>query len=93
MYPIKVLLVEDHAVMRQGLKALLAEEADLAVVGEAAHGREAIALVATLAIQDHYRICRAQLEDPRHRLWLLANFRGPSRSRGPRYQHKETSLS
>ena len=38
----KVLLVDDHIVVRQGLKALLSDEADIKVVGEADNGREAI---------------------------------------------------
>jgi len=38
----KVLLVDDHVVVRQGLKALLTDEPDLEVVGEASNGREAM---------------------------------------------------
>lgn len=38
----KVLLVDDHVVVRQGLKALLTDEPDLEVVGEASNGREAL---------------------------------------------------
>ncbi|MGH9599419.1 MAG: response regulator [Bryobacteraceae bacterium] len=41
--PIRVLLVEDHNVVRQGLVALLKMAGDLDVVGEAADGVEAIA--------------------------------------------------
>ena len=32
---LKVLLVEDHAIVRQGIKALLDEEPDITIVGEA----------------------------------------------------------
>jgi len=39
---IRVLLVDDHVVMRQGLSALLQEEADIEVVGEASDGKEGI---------------------------------------------------
>jgi len=39
---IKVLLVDDHKILREGLKALLKGVADLEVVGEASDGREAI---------------------------------------------------
>ena len=42
--PIRVLLADDHAVFRQGLRQLLDLEDDLAVVGEAATGEEARAL-------------------------------------------------
>ena len=38
MKTISVVLAEDHHVVRQGLRALLAAEADLEVVGEAASG-------------------------------------------------------
>ncbi len=40
--PIRVLLVDDHAILRAGLKALLATYEDIEVVGEAATGEEAI---------------------------------------------------
>ncbi len=41
MDPIRVLLVDDHAVLRSGLKLLLQSHGDIAVVGEAAEGLEA----------------------------------------------------
>ncbi len=44
----KVLLVEDHIVVRQGIKALLSDEPDLEIVGEADNGREALNLVSKL---------------------------------------------
>jgi len=44
MKKIAVLLVDDHAVVRQGLRALLEAEGDIAVVGEAENGRQAVAL-------------------------------------------------
>ncbi|MCI0396555.1 MAG: response regulator transcription factor [Chloroflexi bacterium] len=42
---IRVLLVDDHAVVRDGLRALLELEEDISVVGTAADGREALTLV------------------------------------------------
>jgi two-component system response regulator NreC len=45
---IRILLADDHTVLRAGLRALLATEADLEVVGEASEGGEAIRLTATL---------------------------------------------
>lgn len=45
---IRVLLVDDQSLIRQGLKALLELEADLQIVGEADNGQAAIALVETL---------------------------------------------
>ncbi len=41
--PIRVLLVDDHAVMRAGFRMILEAEAGIAVVGEAATGAEAVA--------------------------------------------------
>lgn len=45
MSGIKVLLAEDHAITRQGMCRLLEEESDLAVVGEAGDGEEAVQMV------------------------------------------------
>lgn len=43
---IKVLLVDDHRILREGLRALLSEQPGLIVVGDASDGEEALALVA-----------------------------------------------
>jgi DNA-binding NarL/FixJ family response regulator len=45
MTAIRVVLVDDHAIVRTGLKAVLADESDIEVVGEAAGGHEALALL------------------------------------------------
>jgi len=45
---IRVLLVDDHRMLREGLRSLLAEVPDIEVVGEASDGREAVDLVRTL---------------------------------------------
>src|SRR5690348_7898623 len=42
--PIRILLADDHAVVRDGLRALLEKQPDMAVVGEAADGRDSIRL-------------------------------------------------
>ncbi|MEU0478606.1 response regulator transcription factor [Streptosporangium sp. NPDC006013] len=46
---IRVLIADDHPVVRQGLRTFLDLQEDLDVVGEAANGAEAVALVETLA--------------------------------------------
>jgi DNA-binding NarL/FixJ family response regulator len=46
--PISVLLADDHAVVRQGLRAILGAEADVRLAGEAADGQEAVRLTEKL---------------------------------------------
>ncbi len=46
---IRVLLADDHRILREGLRALLEREPDLAVVGAAENGREAVRLARELA--------------------------------------------
>ena len=48
MMKMRILLTDDHALFRQGLKSLLDAEYDLAVVGEAYEGGDAIAKAAEL---------------------------------------------
>lgn len=48
MSKIRVLIADDHAIVREGVRALLALSEDIAVVGEAADGREAIDAVRRL---------------------------------------------
>jgi two-component system, NarL family, response regulator NreC len=46
--PIRVLLVDDHQIVRQGLRAILETESDIEIVGEAANGAIAVAATAKL---------------------------------------------
>lgn len=48
MKRITVLLAEDHTIVREGFRRMLELEADLKVIGEAADGRQAVALVKQL---------------------------------------------
>lgn len=48
MQKIRVLLVDDHTVVRQGLRALLVVEEDIEIVGEADSGRRAVQMVKKL---------------------------------------------
>jgi DNA-binding NarL/FixJ family response regulator len=43
----RILLVDDHTLMREGLRAVLEKRPDMTVVGEAANGREAMELAGT----------------------------------------------
>jgi DNA-binding NarL/FixJ family response regulator len=45
---IRVLLVDDHAMVRQGLRALLAHYDNVEIIGEAQNGEDAIALTGVL---------------------------------------------
>lgn len=42
--PARLVIVDDHALIRAGLRSMLEAEPDLQIVGEAANGREAIQL-------------------------------------------------
>lgn len=46
--PIRVLLIDDHTLFRSGVRALLARQADIDVVGEADNGHEGIKLATAL---------------------------------------------
>jgi len=45
---IKVLIVEDHKIMREGLKSLLMSKGQIEVVGEADNGRDALRMIKSL---------------------------------------------
>jgi two-component system invasion response regulator UvrY len=81
---IRVLLVDDHSIVRDGLKRILAATSDLAVAGEAASGEAALALVKAndydLAMLDMSMpglsgidlIKRLKLEKPKLRILVLS---------------------
>jgi DNA-binding NarL/FixJ family response regulator len=45
--PIRIFIVDDHSIVREGLRTLLAEENELDVIGEATNGAEALDAIAT----------------------------------------------
>ena len=49
MDPIRILLVEDHKIVREGTRQLLEQAPDLTVIGEAADGGEAVRLATELS--------------------------------------------
>lgn len=49
MDKIKILLVDDHSVLREGMRSILEKKEDLTVVGEASDGIEAVRLASELA--------------------------------------------
>ena len=48
MTPIRIVIADDHDIVRSGLRMMLGAEDDMEIVGEAASGREAVALVCEL---------------------------------------------
>jgi two-component system, NarL family, response regulator NreC len=48
MKKIRILLADDHAVVRQGFKMILSSQPDMEIVGEAGNGREAVELAESL---------------------------------------------
>lgn len=48
MLPIKIVIADDHALLRQGIKNVLSLEPDFDIIGEAADGEEAISKIESL---------------------------------------------
>jgi YesN/AraC family two-component response regulator len=46
--PVQIIITDDHALVRDGLRSMLEDEPGLEVVGEAANGREALELCRSL---------------------------------------------
>ncbi len=49
MKPIRIVVADDHAVLREGICALIAQHDDMQIVGEASNGVEALAKIEALA--------------------------------------------
>jgi len=84
--PIRLLIADDHALVRKGLQALIETEPDMAVVGEAAHGDEAVSMARALKpdvilldlLMPHKNGLEAIVEikhdDPHARILVLTSF-------------------
>jgi two-component system, NarL family, response regulator LiaR len=84
--PIRVLIADDHAIVREGLRALIETEAGIELVGEACDGLEAIWLARTLEpdvllldlVMPHLdgleAIAEIQKQAPRTRILVLTSF-------------------
>ena len=73
---IRVLIVDDHPVARNGLSGMFAGEADFEVVGEAADGSEALQMLAG-PFHPHLIICDVRME-PMDGLTFLGRLRASS---------------
>ena len=62
--PLRVLLIEDHQLVREGIKLLLDRTPDIAVVGEAADGDSGVRLFARLAAEDGVEVVVTDLGLP-----------------------------
>ena len=83
---IRVLIADDHAVVREGLRAFIALQEDIEVVGEAADGEEAVRAAARLApdvalvdlvmprVDGIEAIARIRAERPGTRVIVLTSF-------------------
>jgi DNA-binding NarL/FixJ family response regulator len=91
--PVRVLVADDHSVVRKGICALLATEPGIEVVGEAADGQEAISQVDALEPDvllidlvmprmDGLQAIRAILQrHPHARILVLTSYNGSDRVR------------
>ena len=53
MNPIRLMIVDDHIVVRRGLRSMLAGADDVEIVGEASDAGEAVELVTMVAARYH----------------------------------------
>lgn len=92
--PVRVMIVEDHGIVREGLRNLLAEEAGLEVVAEASNGSDALGaalearpdvvlLDLVMPGMDGVEVIRAlRLRHPRLQVVVLTSFADEPRVRG-----------
>ena len=75
MKKISVLLVDDHTVVRQGLRALLKAEEDMEVVGEAENGRQAVVMDVAMPMLNGLEATRQILKSvPAAKVLVLTSY-------------------
>ncbi|HSR33736.1 MAG TPA: response regulator transcription factor [Anaerolineae bacterium] len=84
--PIRIVIADDHTIVRKGIRAVLRNLPDIEVVGEASNGREAIAKVNELQpdvvlmdlvmpqLDGIEAILRLQIDQPQVRILVLTSF-------------------
>ncbi len=89
---LRILIADDHAIVREGLTSVINRQTDMRVVGQATNGQEAIALALTLRpdvilldlmmpIKDGLEAIRAIMQaDDRARILVLTSFANDSRT-------------
>lgn len=89
---IRILTVDDHAVLRDGIAAIVAQEQDMTIVGEAADGQEAIAVHRGLrpditlmdlqmpALGGIEAIAAIRQESPNARILVLTTYEGDAQA-------------
>jgi NarL family two-component system response regulator LiaR len=85
-HPIRILIADDHAIVREGLRALIGGKPDLELIGEAADGQEAIErahdLHPEVILMDLVMprksgleaICEIRQDNPQARILVLTSF-------------------
>lgn len=89
---IRILVVDDHAVLREGVVSMIAQEADMDVVGEAANGAEAVAAFAALkpdiclldlqmpGMDGHEAIAAIRKATPDAKIIVLTTYKGDAQA-------------
>jgi DNA-binding NarL/FixJ family response regulator len=65
MAPYRIVLADNHALLRQGLKRILRERSDLEVIGEAGDGSELLNLLGLITLAPHMVILDPSMPDLR----------------------------
>ena len=88
----RVLIVDDHPLLREGIAAVIEGQADLVVVGEAANGQEAVEMVRSsspdVVLMDLQMpvmggieaICAIRAEFPEARIVVLTTYKGDTQA-------------